>query len=109
MLYVERDPDGKIVSISKIETPSATEIKPTVDDEVLEFLDAVQDPSYPRSLLTLTDTGLVRALEDLINVLVDKKVIRFTDLPPAVQKKITVRQEIRRKLSGTSLMVDEIL
>jgi hypothetical protein len=109
MLYVERDPDGRIVSISKSKTPAATEIKPAVDEEVIEFLDAVQDPADPRSLLTLTDAGLVRALEDLINVLIDKKVICFTDLPPEVQKKITARQKIRKKLSGTSLMVDEIL
>ncbi|HDI59438.1 MAG TPA: hypothetical protein ENF48_03615 [Desulfobacteraceae bacterium] len=109
MLYVERDPDGKIVSISKSKTPAATEIKPAVDDEVIEFLDTVQDPADPRALLTLTDAGLVRAFEDLINVLVDKKVIRFTDLPPAVQKKVAARQKIRQKLSGTSLMVNDIL
>jgi hypothetical protein len=109
MLYIERDPDGKIVSINKNKTPATTEIKPAVDDEVFAFLNAVQDPSDPRSLLTITDTGLVRALEDLINVLIDKKVIRFTDLPPEVQKKITARQKIRKKLSGASLMVDDIL
>lgn len=109
MLYVERDPNGKIVSISRSKTSTAAEIKPAVDDEVIEFLDAAQDPTDPRSLLTLTDAGLVRALEDLINVLVDKKIIRFTDLPPEVQKKITTRQKIREKLSDTGLMVDDIL
>jgi hypothetical protein len=109
MLYIERDPDGNLVSISKNKTSTATEIKSAVDDEVIAFLDAVQDPADPRSLLTLTDAGLVRALEDLINVLVDNKIIRFTDLPLAVQKKITARQKIRQKLSDTGLMVDEIL
>ncbi len=109
MVYVERDPDGRIVAIARNRTATATEIKPGIDDEVIEFLDSVQDPADVRSLLTLTDAGLVRAIEDLIDVLIDKKVIRFTDLPEQVQKKITARQRIRAKMVDPGLMVDEIL
>ncbi len=109
MLYAERDPDGKIIALSRIKTPGAEEITSAMDEELVEFLDRNGDGVDPRSLLGATDSGLIRVIEDLINILIDKKVIRFTDLPVEVQKKINARQKIRQRLSDETLMVDDIL
>jgi hypothetical protein len=109
MLYAQRDKDGKIVSLTSVKTPDATKVTTAMGDEVIEFLNRSDDAAHPQSLLSLSDAGLVRALEDLINILIDKKIIRFTDLPVEVQKKITARQKLREKLSSDGLMVDDII
>ena len=109
MLYAERDADGKIIALTRVKTPGAEEIISAMDEELVEFFDRNGDGVDPRSLLGATDSSLIRVIEDLVNILIDKKVIRFTDLPPEVQKKINARQKIRQRLSNETLMVDDIL
>jgi hypothetical protein len=48
--------------------------------------------------LSQTDTSLVRVLEDLIDVLITRGVIQFTDLPEAAQAKLLERRETRASL-----------
>jgi len=49
--------------------------------------------------LSRSDTSLVRVLEDLIDVLINRGVIQFTDLPEAAQAKLLERREARATLS----------
>lgn len=60
----------------------------------------------PRDV-TASDAALVRVLEDLINVLVDRGVIRITDLPAAAQAKLTARDEWRSQMHTLSLLDDD--
>ena len=48
-------------------------------------------------------------LEDLVDLLIDKKLILFTELPPAAQEKLHGRKQIRQKLGSADLMVDDVL
>jgi hypothetical protein len=48
--------------------------------------------------LSQTDTSLVRVLEDLIDVLITRGVIQFTDLPEPAQAKLLERRETRASL-----------
>jgi hypothetical protein len=50
--------------------------------------------------LSQTDTSLVRVLEDLIDVLITRGVIQFTDLPEPAQAKLLERRETRANLSN---------
>jgi hypothetical protein len=50
--------------------------------------------------LSQTDTGLARVLEDLIDVLITRGVIQFTDLPDAAQSKLLERRETRASLTN---------
>ncbi len=50
--------------------------------------------------LSQTDTSLVRVLEDLIDVLITRGVIQFTDLPEPAQAKLLERRETRASLSN---------
>ena len=47
--------------------------------------------------LSASDVEMIRVLEDLIAVLVEKNLITLTDLPYVAQKKILTRQKIREK------------
>jgi hypothetical protein len=58
--------------------------------------------------LSETDADLARVTEDLINLLVQKGVILFTDLPPAAQAKLLARQQTRAALANSlKLLSDE--
>lgn len=48
--------------------------------------------------LSDTDLGLVRVLEDLIDVLISKGVLQFTELPAAAQAKLLERRTARAGL-----------
>lgn len=45
-----------------------------------------------------TEMGMIRVVEDLIDVLIAKNTILFTDLPVSVQGKITTRKTARTKV-----------
>ncbi|HLB06526.1 MAG TPA: hypothetical protein VJN41_02435 [Alphaproteobacteria bacterium] len=63
------------------------------------------EPSIEQAL-GASDSELIRALEDLIDVLIKKDVIAFTDLPEPVQRKLLSRQALRERLMG-SLFAEE--
>ncbi len=56
-----------------------------------------EESSAP-DVLSQTDVGLARVLEDLIDVLITRGVIQFTDLPLVAQLKLLERRETRANL-----------
>lgn len=54
----------------------------------------------PSNALSQTDTGLARVLEDLIDVLITRGLIQFTDLPDAAQVKLLERRQTRANLTN---------
>ena len=56
-----------------------------------------EESSAP-NVLSQTDVGLARVLEDLIDVLITRGVIQFTDLPLVAQLKLLERRETRANL-----------
>jgi len=53
--------------------------------------------------------GIIRLLEDLIDLLIQKNVIFFTELPEQAQERIKERKRLRETLNPQELMVDDIL
>jgi hypothetical protein len=109
MLYVERDAAGNIVSLHNKPEPGAGEQKSIMDEEVIEFLKKNIDADPRVQLLSLSDTGIIRILEDLIDLLIRKNIILFTELPEQAQAKIRDRKQLRDKIGPDPLMVDDIL
>jgi hypothetical protein len=60
-------------------------------------------------LLALSDMGIIRLLEDLIDLLIQKNVIIFTELPEQARERITERKRLRETVASQDLMVDDIL
>jgi len=81
MPYIERSADGKIIGLRTVAGRDATEKKSLNDEEVLEFLKDNMDSKFLENLLAHSDAGLIRLLEDLINLLTKKNIILFTELP----------------------------
>ncbi len=109
MLYVERTADGKIIALHSSLHPNAGEQKSIMDEEILDFLHKTVSADSRKLLLSLSAMGIIRLLEDLIDLLIQKNVIFFTELPEQAQERITQRKRIREKMASQDLMVDDIL
>lgn len=70
---------------------------------------SAQGASTPETLdrLASTDQSLIRVLEDLVETLVSRNVIHFTDLPEAAQTKLLERRSLRRSLNGLQLLQED--
>ena len=106
MLYVERGSDGKIIALHKTPSPVAQEQKKMTDEEVLVFFNSV---GSLEQLMAMSDFGAVRIIEDLIDLLVHKNIINFTELPEQAQQRIWDRKQLREKIVSQDLLVHDII
>lgn len=106
MPYVKRDEQGRIIAFSQVAMEGFEPLHSGQDEtEVMQMLDGVEQA---RKALEKTDLEFVRVVEDLVMVLVDKNLIRFTDLPDAAQRKMLDRQRMRDGLNThLNLIPDE--
>jgi len=109
MLYVERNKAGDIIALHIKPEAKAQEQKSIMDEEILQFLNKNVDTDPWIQLLSLSDIGIIRILEDLIDLLIRKNIILFTELPEEAQAKINERKRVRKKLGPSHLMVDDII
>ncbi len=107
MAYVQRDPQGNIIDVFETAQADAIEYMSPNTPELLSFLRKNGDVDAARTILSSSDMALIRVLEDLINTLIDKGVILFTDLPPAAQEKLANREKIRDQLSSLENLMNE--
>lgn len=94
MLYATRNSEGKITGITDIPSDSAEAIDKNHPD-VKEFFSTHYDDFSPDSFLDESDIGIARILDDLVDLLVQKNLIMFTELPSAAQKKLLSRRLVR--------------
>lgn len=104
MLYIKRNKNGQITSISCADdAPQGWESCPDDDPEVMTFLDALNT----ESALASSDLALVRVVEDLIDLLIAKDALRFTDLPVPAQEKLLKRRNLRQSMNSLHLLSDQ--
>lgn len=106
MVYVKRDSDGIIVAASEQCEGDCTEAVARDDAQLQSFLAELgrQDSSNP---LDASDHDFIRVLEDVVELLIGKGVIMFTELPESAQQKILSRQRWRSQLSSSLDLLDE--
>lgn len=109
MLFVERDQEGAIVAIRREEQDHGQETVSLLDEEILSFLRSAGEIESLAQLLMHSDASIVRVLEDLVDLLIRKNVILFTELPAEAQAKLQSRKQLRACLSDDQLMVSDIL
>ncbi len=99
MLYAKRNTEGQIESLFR-ENTHGSEALPADHPDVLAFLQA---GGAAQGAFSSLDASLVRVLEDLVDVLISRNVIRITDLPPEAQKKLFERKRFRESTRGNAL------
>jgi hypothetical protein len=108
MLYAQRDEAGTIIALFANPSDQAKEAVSPDDAEVLQFLLQEEGDTAAKHYLRQSDLGLIRVVEDLIELLMQKNLILLTELPEAAQKKILNRKQVRESAqSGNSLLVDD--
>lgn len=104
MAYVFKNSQGCIVAASA--TVSLGEGWQFIENNAKEYLDYLEHSLAENSPFRESDIQLARVLEDLVSLLIDRDVIRFTDFPHAAQKRMNDRQTMRKK-TKLSKLVDE--
>lgn len=100
MPYIRRDTEGRIAAI-ELEPGAGLE---EIQAGSAELADFVRRMGAEPSSLAQSDMRLVRVLEDLIELLIARDVIRFTDLPQAAQEKLLERRSMRQSLGALDLL-----
>ncbi|MES2546185.1 MAG: hypothetical protein V4575_00660 [Pseudomonadota bacterium] len=106
MAYIQRDAEGKIIATSTSENFGAG--WSYIEDGAKEYIEFLENILIKNSPFRESDLQLARVLEDLINILIERDVIRFTDLPPAAQKRLNDRQMLRKKTQLSTLVDDAV-
>lgn len=96
MLYIERDGSGKLRTVS-VHPFDGCEALAEDSPEIRAFF---PPSSEPDPQFSTSDAEFVRVLEDLIDALISKNILRHTDLPVAAQRKINARKGMRNRLQG---------
>ena len=115
MFYVQRNADGQLMRVEAEAYIGSTETLPADHPDLQAwFASEVMATSHKQlqqikqlKQLRQSDLEMIRVLDDLIQVLTDKGVIRVTDLPEAAQAKLMDRTQAREALGGLSQLIDE--
>jgi len=108
MPYVKRDEENCVIAVYAEAPSDNAEYLAANHPDVIGFLNDNVSEEQSLQFLTSSDYELVRVLEDLIELLVEKNVVLFTELPFAAQHKLVQRRRARQNLrEENSLMVDE--
>jgi hypothetical protein len=111
MPYVARDDQGRIIEVRERETESAYEQVDLDNPELVSHLSGNLDDGRGhdeiRAELKASDRELIRVIEDVITVLIDKRIFMLTDLPTAAQEKLARRYNLRSKLSDLGGIISD--
>jgi hypothetical protein len=92
-MYIRRNKEGEITAAS--EEPLDGFVDALPDDIELQAFLASVTAGHPDSRLRESDSSLIRVIEDLVDLLTTKGIIRFTDLPEEAQNKLVRRKSLR--------------
>lgn len=106
MAYIFKNAQGVVVAASAAE--SFGEDWTFVEENSKEYLEFLENSLAKNAPFRESDIQLARVLEDLISVLIERNLIRFTDFPQAAQKRLNDRQNMRKN-TQLSELVDESL
>ncbi|MFG6179182.1 tryptophan synthase subunit beta like protein [Halomonas sp. THAF12] len=105
-MYVKRDAQGEIQQVRREPDAQCSEYLAADSLELQAFM-IEGDPADDVVHFQASDLAFVRVLEDVIELLMDKGLIRFTELPEAAQRKVMERQSLRHQLNGLNLVSDQ--
>ncbi len=106
MIYITRDSSGQIANITFSAEEGGEEIG-LFEPELKIFLASSDNEALVKDILEELDLGMVRVIEDMIDVLIHKELILFTDLPEPVQNKLLFKRSVRQSISSDSSLISE--
>ncbi|HAI97723.1 MAG: hypothetical protein CL866_04380 [Cycloclasticus sp.] len=107
MPYVKRNQQGKVVQLMDEPIDEGSEWLELNDLDVVEFLRLPANEMELKKSLAISDSEMVRVVEDLIDILMEKQVFVFTELPEAVQAKLNARKKLRHDVNALSNLISD--
>lgn len=104
MPYVKRDGEGRVVAASNKQTNEMSEELAFDSSDLRAFIEDLADEN---GVFESSDMKMIRAIEDVIDLLIHKNVICITDLPTAVQTKLMERRSLRHSLNALKLFGED--
>lgn len=101
VVFVQRDADRKIISVSAIASDTHREACAAESPALRDFIEQIKGQG---DTFLESDLSLIRVLDDLVEVLIHKDVIRLTDLPERVQAKLHARRSMRGSIRSLRLL-----
>ena len=101
MPYLQRDSSGRVTGLFINPPDGESEFVSASHPEVRLILEDAGEPpaeTDARRRLAEMDISMIRVLEDLLDVLIEKHIIMLTDLPPQAQQKLVSRKATRKNL-----------
>lgn len=89
MPFVERDATGRVTAVFIDAGPGHQEELPAGHTDLADLAGG----DFAR-----LDADLIRVIEDVVDVLIDRGLLRLTDLPPDAQRKLLARKGARARL-----------
>ncbi|MGY0218459.1 hypothetical protein ACWJJH_13930 [Endozoicomonadaceae bacterium StTr2] len=109
MLYVLKDEQGKINAVSEHPVSNDWEAVELDDEALHAFMQ--NNPVLGNKVMQETDAEFIRVLEDVIDLLIDKQIMQFTELPVPVQTKLLnrrrYREELREAADDTTRLIND--
>jgi hypothetical protein len=102
VVYIERDKDGQICALYDQSAPATAEKIEIDSPELVDFLMRCDKDLHLKFLQS--DLQMIRVLEDVINILMEKNIITITDFPQPVIDKLLARQAFRKSYSEAAGM-----
>jgi FMN phosphatase YigB (HAD superfamily) len=97
MPFVRRDETGRVVALHREQSPEAPEYLPAGHPEIAEFAEGA---ASDRPDMLHSDLEMIRVYEDLIDILISKRIVVLTDFPTAAQEKLVRRKRLRSSLAS---------
>jgi len=104
MPYVKRNNDGAIIAVSQVRGDGFDEELSAHNSELNAFVRSLDAQS---ASLQNTDLSFIRVVEDVIELLIAKNLILFTELPDSAQGKMMDRQKLRSALTSHLDLLDD--
>lgn len=107
MVYVQRDAQGRLLRVEYQPFEGMSENLSVESEELHNWLAVKEQVKARLDALNSSDLELIRVLEDVIIVLVDRGVIQYTDLPEAARNKLDERAIARADMEGLNSMLKD--
>lgn len=106
MVYVQRDNNGWLLRVEPEPFSAMTDMLAIESEELVRWLEKKEEVDARLSRLKESDFDMVRVLEDVVFVLIDRGVIGFEDLPLDARRKLDERALARADLEGLAAEID---
>jgi len=105
-MYAQKDTHGRVIGLS-LEAREGSEPANPDDPAVRAFLTTANPDIKAGTQLRSSDSDSVRIIEDLVDTLIERSIIRFTDLPAAAQERLLERKMLRRMMRKEEGLPDD--